>query len=106
MVLLLLTLALLALGMFVAAVSPTGKVANALGSILFFPLMFFAGLWIPLPLMPGTLRTGGDFTPRGAGVQALQEAAAGDWPQLGHLAVLAGWIVVMSAAAARFFRWE
>ena len=40
--------ALLAIGLFVAAVAPTGRAANAIGTILFFPMMFFAGLWLPI----------------------------------------------------------
>ena len=97
--------ALLAVGLAVAAVSPTGKVAGAVGNILFFPLMFFAGLWIPLPVMPELLRRIGELTPLGAGVEALQEAAAGQWPGAGHLAVLVAYIVVLSAGAVRVFRW-
>ena len=105
-VLVLLTAALLAIGMFVAAVAPTGKVANALGAVLFFPLMFFAGLWIPLPLMPEGLQRVADFTPLGAGVQALQRATAGSWPELWQVGILAGYTLVFAALAARLFRWE
>jgi ABC-2 type transport system permease protein len=97
--------ALLAVGLAVAAVSPTGKVAGAVGNILFFPLMFFAGLWIPLPVMPEPLRRIGELTPLGAGVEALQEAAAGQWLDAGHLAVLVAYIVVLSVGAVRVFRW-
>jgi len=104
--LLLLAAALLAIGMFVAAVSSTGKVASALGAMVFFPLMFFAGLWIPLPLMPPLLRRIADLTPLGAGVQALQQAATGEWPQLWQLAVLAGYAAVFAVPASLLFRWE
>ena len=39
--------AMLSLGTLVAAVAPTQRIAAAAGSLLFFPLMFFAGLWVP-----------------------------------------------------------
>ena len=104
--LVLLFAALLAIGLFVAAVSPSARAGNALGSILFFPLMFFAGLWIPLPIMPLLLQRIADGTPLGAGVQALQRAAAGGWPEWWQLGVLAGYAVVFAALAARMFRWE
>ena len=99
-------LALLAVGLLIAALAPSGSSASAVGLVLFFPLAFFAGLWIPRESMSGILRTISDFTPIGAGVQALQDAAAGHWPSLFHLAVLVVWSIVAGGLAARFFRWE
>ncbi|MGP3536305.1 ABC transporter permease [Microbacterium sp. RD1] len=100
------TLAMLAIGLLVAAVAPTAAGASALGLVLFFPLVFFAGLWIPRESMPEVLRTVSDFTPLGPAVQSLQDAAAGGWPSFFSLAVLAGWTVVAGGLAARYFRWE
>jgi len=56
--------------------------------------------------MPATLRQIGDFTPLGAGVQALQDAAAGTWPHPLHLIVLAAYVLVFGAVASVVFRWE
>jgi ABC-2 type transport system permease protein len=97
---------LLAMGLLIAALAPSGSSASAIGLVLFFPLAFFAGLWIPREAMSEVLRTISDFTPIGAGVQSLQDAAAGNWPSLLHLAVLVGWSVVAGGVAARYFRWE
>jgi ABC-2 type transport system permease protein len=74
--------------------------------MLFFPLMFFAGLWIPRAQMPASLRQISDFTPLGAAVQGLQDSMRGAWPHPAGLAVLAGYAVVFTVAAVRFFRWE
>jgi ABC-2 type transport system permease protein len=98
--------AMLGLGMLIAALAPTGRAAGVIGTMLFFPLMFFAGLWIPRATMPASLRQISDFTPLGAAVQALQDSMRGSWPHLSALAVLAGYAVVFTVAAARFFRWE
>jgi ABC-2 type transport system permease protein len=103
---LLAALALFAIGLFVAAIAPSGKAGNAIGVILFFPVMFFAGLYAPREAMPATLRRIGDFTPLGAGEQALHDTAAGLWPHAGHLGILVAYIVVFGLAAARLFRWE
>ena len=47
-----------------------------------------------------------DFTPLGAAVQALQDSMRGAWPHPAGLVVLAGYAVVFTVAAARFFRWD
>jgi ABC-2 type transport system permease protein len=98
--------ALFWLGLVVAAVARTSRAAGAIGTILFFPLMFFAGLWIPRDLMPALLRNIGDFTPLGAAVQALQAASQGSFPPARPLLVLLGYALVLGVAAVRLFRWE
>jgi ABC-2 type transport system permease protein len=95
-----------AVGLLIAAVAPSGKAASGIGTILFFPMMFLAGLYFPREVMPETLRRIGDFTPLGAGVQALQDATTGAWPQPLHLAVLAAFAIGASLVAAKLFRWE
>ncbi|MGC4902745.1 ABC transporter permease [Micromonospora echinospora] len=95
-----------AIGLLVAALAPSGKSAGAVGTVLFFPVVFFAGLWLPRDSMPGVLRAISDFTPLGAGVQSLQDATAGQWPQMLPVAVMLGWTIVAGGLAARYFRWE
>lgn len=98
--------AMLAIGLLVASLAPTGASAGAIGTVALFPMLFFAGLWIPRSSMNEVLLMISDFSPLGAGVQALQDAAAGSWPQLLHLGVLLGWSLFAGGLAARFFRWE
>jgi ABC-2 type transport system permease protein len=98
--------AVFAIGLFIAAVAPSGKAANSIGTLLFFPSMFFAGLWTPREVMPGIIQRIGDFTPLGAGERALHDAAGGHWINLLSLTVLVAYVVVFGAAAARVFRWE
>lgn len=100
------TTALLGAGLLVAAIAPTGRVARGIGALLFYPMMFFAGLWIPLPDMPATLQHISHATPLGAAVPALTAAAAGSWPTALQLLAMAGWAAAFGLAAARFFRWE
>ncbi|MFG3284856.1 ABC transporter permease [Streptomyces sp. NPDC048111] len=104
--LLLAVLSALALGALVSALSRTSKVANAVGSAVFFPMMFSAGVWLPVQAMPDTLGRIVELLPFGAAAQALSEAAAGGWPGWDHLGILALWTVVLSTAATRWFRWE
>jgi ABC-2 type transport system permease protein len=80
--------------------------ASAIGSAVFFPMMFCAGVWLPVQAMPHTLARVVQLTPFGAAARALGEAAAGHWPGWDHLGVLALWTVLLTAGAARWFRWE
>ena len=86
--------AMLSLGVLIAAVSPNGKIANVAGTLLFFPIAFFAGLWMPRPSMPQLLGTISDYTPLGAAIRAMAAAAAGQFPPVGALGALAGFAAV------------
>jgi ABC-2 type transport system permease protein len=98
--------AMLSLGLLVASLARTGRVAGAVGTMLFLPLMFFAGLWMPQAIMPAALRRVGDDTPLGAAVSALQHSMSGQWPSATGLVILAGYTLVFGLAALRLFRWE
>jgi ABC-2 type transport system permease protein len=95
-----------ALGGTIAATSRTVKIAQTVATVVFFPAMFTAGVWVPVQTMPATLREIVEFTPFGAASQALFQAAAGGWPHLSHLLVTGVWAVALVAAAVRWFRWE
>lgn len=103
---LLTAVALFGLGTFISAVATSGRAANAAGAILFFPMMFFAGLWLPIAEMPSFLRHISDYTALGAGVQSLQETTSGGWPHPLLVVVLMAWAVIFGAGAAKLFRWE
>lgn len=98
--------AVLGLGLLVAAVTPTAKVAGAVGTVLFFPLMFGAGLWIPLMAMPPVMRGICQWTPLGAADRAMVAAVVGDVPPASALLALAGYAVVLWWLAVRCFRWS
>jgi ABC-2 type transport system permease protein len=98
--------AMLAFGVLIAAVAPNQRIAAGIGSLLLFPLMFFAGLWVPQAEMGAGLRDFSHYTPLGAAAPAVQNAIAGHWPGTVHLLVLAGYAVVLCALAVRFFRWD
>ncbi|MBO2456924.1 ABC transporter permease [Actinomadura violacea] len=97
---------LMAIGLFIAAVTPTRSAAQAIGTVLFFPMMFFAGLWLPIEQMPSILRTISHDTPLGAAVRALKDASGGHFPPTASLLIMVGYAVVFGVAAARWFRWE
>ncbi|WP_330173516.1 ABC transporter permease [Streptomyces sp. NBC_01498] len=96
----------LAMGGVVCALAPTQRAGQAIGSALFFPSMFTAGVWLPVQTMPDLMRDIVSCTPMGAASEALDTAMRGGWPHWADLGVLALWAVVLTAGAARWFRWQ
>ena len=97
---------LFAIGLLLAALARTSTAVNVIGRVTFFPLMFFAGLWLPRALMPNVLLDISNYTPLGAAVQAMQTSMQTGFPPATPLLVLAGYAVVFGYLARRFFRWE
>jgi len=94
------------IGLLIAAVARTGSSVGIIGRVVFFPLIFLAGLWWPRELMPGALQALSTASPLGATVQAIQASAQGQFPPAAPLLVLAAYAVVFGLLARRFFRWE
>lgn len=105
-VLLLAAAAALAIGALVSSLARTAKNANAIGSVVFFPMLFCTGVWLPVQAMPDVLGRVVELTPFGAAASALDQATGGAWPAWTHLGVLAAWAAIVSVTAARRFRWE
>ncbi|MEE6287739.1 ABC transporter permease [Georgenia sp. MJ173] len=100
------TLALFAVGLLIAGVSPKASTASAIGMGVYFPMLFFAGLWLPIALMPDVLETIATFTPLGAASQVLTTAWFGGATPWLELAVMAGYAVVVYPLTAKVFRWS
>jgi ABC-2 type transport system permease protein len=94
------------IGLLVAAVARTANGASVIGRLAFFPMMFFAGLWLPRAAMPDVLLTISNYTPLGAAVEAIQDSMLQGFPPVAPLLVLAGYALVFGFLARRFFRWE
>lgn len=99
-------LALMTIGLFVAAASSSSQVADAVGTTLFYVMMFFAGLFLPIATMPSLLQKISRAAPLGAAVQALTDASQGHWPHATQLLTLAAYALVFGAGAVKLFRWE
>ena len=99
-------LAGLATGAVISALARTVKAAQAIGLATFFPAMFAAGIYAPLPVLPDAVRRIVELVPFGAAAQALSRAAEGASPGWALLGVQALWTVVLMAVAARWFRGE
>ncbi|ADG75988.1 ABC-2 type transporter [Cellulomonas flavigena DSM 20109] len=94
-----------ALGSLVAALAPTAAAANGWGMTLYFVSLFFAGVWLPLPLMPDAVQTIAVLTPLGAATQAMTAGWVGQPFPTTEVLVMAAWAVVGTPLAVRLFRW-
>ncbi|MRG60310.1 ABC transporter permease [Agromyces sp. CFH 90414] len=100
------TASMFAIGLLIAALAPSGRAANGIGVLLYFPMAFLAGLIQPASQMPAIVVRIGEFTPLGAFRQSLADVWTGGAPDPLLLGVMAAYAILVSLAAARFFRWE
>jgi ABC-2 type transport system permease protein len=94
------------MGLWVSAIARSAGVAGAIGQLILYPCLFFAGLWVPREAMTPLLRSMGEWTPLGAAVQALQQSMEGSFPTTRSLLVMVAYAVVFGFLAVHFFRWE
>jgi ABC-2 type transport system permease protein len=98
-------LSMFSLGMLIAALVNKPSTANAVGSLVYFPLLFLAGLWTPGPIMPDFIREVGVYTPMGAAAQAMDAGWFGGDLPLQQYVVMAVWTAVLLPLSIRLFRW-
>ncbi|GIJ49026.1 transport permease protein [Virgisporangium aliadipatigenens] len=98
--------AVFSISLLIASVAKTARGGSGWGFLLFFPSMFFAGVYLPKEAMPDVLARIGDFTPLGAFRQTVQDAWLGERPEWLMLGFLAAVAAGCAAAAAKLFRWE
>jgi ABC-2 type transport system ATP-binding protein len=99
-------LACLGIGLCIAGTARTTAGASGLAALVLYPMMFFAGLFTPLPVLPAIVTQIGEWTPLGAAVQALQDAMRTGFPPARFLLVLAGYALLTGMLAIRYFKWE
>jgi ABC-2 type transport system permease protein len=101
-------LAMFSIGYVIASLAPAARTAQVIGMVIFYPMMFLSGASMPLEIMPDTIQRIADFLPLTYVVKLLRGLWFGDpWRDyLLETAVLGGVLVVCTALAARFFRWE
>ena len=100
--------AFFAIGYIIAGLSPTARVAQIVGMVLLYPMMFLSGASMPLEILPAGIRSVSSFLPLTHVVTLVRGLWAGDsWGQHGtEVIVLLGVLVVGTIISARTFRWE
>jgi ABC-2 type transport system permease protein len=95
-----------ALGLVVAALTHSQTVASALAGVLFFGLMFLAGLWVQPAVAGEPLRTIMYYSPSGAAAKALLESAFNGSPPYTAMVTMAVYTLIFGFIAIRYLRWE
>lgn len=92
------------LGMFVGTLIK-GQGAPGLLNLVYLPMAFLSGLWLPLSMLPGALRQLAPIWPS-YHLNQLTQAAVGlnNGPLLGHVLVLAGFAIGFLLLATRRLR--
>ena len=103
------SLAFIALGYVIASIAKTEESANGMTSVVQFPLMFLSGTFFPIDAMPDALKAVARVLPLtylGDGLRQVMVDGTPFSPLWICFAVLVGWLVVCFAIAARYFRWQ
>jgi ABC-2 type transport system permease protein len=103
------SLAFIALGYVIASFAKTEEAANGMTSVVQFPLVFLSGTFFPIDAMPDFLKTVARALPLtylGDGLRQVMVDGTPFAPLWVCFAFLAVWLVVCFGIAARFFRWQ
>ena len=101
-------LAMFAIGYLIACVAPGARMAQVIGMVIFYPMMFLSGAGMPIEVLPETLQRVSNFLPLTYVVRLVRGLWFGD-PWSEHwveVAVLGGILAVCALLDARLFRWE
>lgn len=105
---LLVMLSMFSIGLLVGGIAPNTKIAGAVASLLYFPMLIFSGATLPYEVMPTALQRVADLLPLTQGIKLLKAASLG--LPLGNVLVP---VIVMIAIAVvcmiisyRLFKWE
>jgi ABC-2 type transport system permease protein len=99
----------ISLGYLIASLAQTVESANGISQAVNFPMLFLSGVFFPLAFLPAFLTPIVRALPLTYLGDAFRQVAVGTVPQfplMVDVLVLAGWVVVCSLLAARFFKWE
>ncbi len=102
------TVSIVSMGFLIASVVPTARFAQPIGSLLLYPMVGLAGLFVPIAALPPALQAVSRFVPLRYVVSLLR----GIWREegwmshSGDVAALLLVFLICTAASAMVFRWE
>lgn len=105
---LLVMLSMFSIGLLVGGIAPNPKIAGAIASLLYFPMLIFSGTTLPYEVMPTSLQKAADILPLTQGIKLLK-ATSLHLPIDGVLIPIVTMVIVgvlCTGIGLRFFKWE
>ncbi|NOJ73345.1 ABC transporter permease [Paenibacillus alvei] len=105
---LLVMLSMFSIGLLVGGLAPNMKIASAVASLLYFPMLIFSGATLPYEVMPAALQKVSDILPLTQGIKMLKAASLGlpmDRVIIPVVVMIVLTVICMSMSL-RFFKWE
>jgi ABC-2 type transport system permease protein len=101
-------LAMFSLGYLIASLAPGARLAQVIGMVIFYPMMFLSGAGMPIEILPESIRKISAFLPLTYVVNLLRGMWFGEaWTaHTMDVAVVVGMVLIVGGLASRFFRWE
>lgn len=101
-------ISMFSIGMFLASVCKTVKIANVVTSFVYFPMLFLSGATIPFELFPKAVQTVANVLPLTHGIKLLKDLSIGSygnhlWTSVFILVIFA---VVGGIVSVLSFKWE
>lgn len=96
------------IGMMLASLCKTVKMANAVTSLVYFPMLFLSGVTIPYELFPAGLQKVASVLPLTQGIKLMKAASMGTQVEsvMGIIVILVVITIVCTVISVKTFRWE
>lgn len=105
---LLVMFSMFSIGLLVGGIAPNMKIASAVASLLYFPMLIFSGATLPYEIMPTALQKVADILPLTQGIKLLKATFLGlpmDSVFI-PVIVMTAIAVICTIVSLRFFKWE
>lgn len=101
-------ISMFSIGILVGGMAPNGKIAGALASVLYFPMLIFSGATLPYEVMPATLQKVANILPLTQGIKLLKAISLGlpmdsVFVSISIMIIIA---IICIGISIRFFKWE
>jgi ABC-2 type transport system permease protein len=105
---LLVTISIYSLGILIASVVPTVKMANLVCTLVYFPMIFLSGATVPYEIMPEALQKVSDIMPLTQGIKLLKGVSLGEPTNnfTFQFILMIGIAIICILGSLKFFKWE